>query len=353
MLKRNLKIAGIFLISLFCSTSCKKSLPPQVVFCMDTVCTINCYDEGTEKLYKEITNNLLNLESQFSITKEDSFVSQVNNNAGIQPCRVSEDVISVLELSEIVSQISKGAFDVSANPIISLWGITSDNPRVPSGDEILDACKNVGYDRIKYAHDGISWILLENGMSINFGAVAKGYAADSVVQILEEKKVHSAIIDLGGNIYCYGTKNDNSLWTVGIKNPQNPTAMPLLKVRINQGSVVTSGDYERFFEEDGKRYHHIMDPHTGAPVENELSSVTVICESSTIADALSTTFFVAGQEKAFSLLEEYKKVFKTDIGLVLITKNGKIEASENLKGRLDFYSGDLGYELVFHGSSEK
>ncbi|MCQ2597833.1 MAG: FAD:protein FMN transferase [Treponema sp.] len=349
-MKKLLKAVLIFLSAVLSvlSVSCKeKVLPPQVHMCMDTVCSVNLYDDGTEKLYKEIFLRFDDLEKQFSVTIPESNVSQLNSGAGTGPVQVSEDVYDMLEISSVVSKISGGAFDITTDPVIQLWGINTERARVPEQNEIDEALEKVGYERMFFADDGVRWAILENGMSINFGAVAKGYAADAVVEILKAHEVKKAILDLGGNIFCYGKKEDGKLWTVGIKNPENPTGAPLLKITSDEVSVVTSGIYERFLEKDGKKYHHIFDPKTGYPVENDLASVTVVCSVSTAADALSTACFVLGKQAALNCLSEFEKIFRTEIGLVFITKNGIVSATENLKGKISFVGENAGKEIDF------
>ena len=339
---------GVFVAAIFSSSfiSCaKKVIPPQSKICMDTVCSVNLYNDGTKKLYEEIFSRLDEIEKQFSVTIPDSCVSLINSNAGIQPVMITDDVFVVLNISAKVSEISQGAFDVTADPVIRLWGINTDKARVPLQSEIDSALQKVGNDRMIFANDGTSWCILENGMSLNFGAVAKGYAADAIVQVLDAHEVKKAIIDLGGNIFCYGEKDDGSLWTVGIKNPENPSGAPLLKLRSEETSVVTSGIYERYLEEGGKRYHHIFDPKTGYPVENELASVTVICKNSTAADALSTACFVLGQNESFAHLADFENFFHEKIGLVFIHKNGDVFVTENLQGKISFYGDDNGKKI--------
>ena len=177
-------------------------------------------------------------------------------------------------------------------------------------------------------------------MKVNLGGIVKGFAADEVCKILKKHNVKKAVVDLGGNIYVYGKKSDGSKWTVGIKNPDSPSSAPLLRLCINENSVVTSGSYERFFEADGKKYHHIFNPATGFPADYGIVSATVISPSSIAADALSTATFVLGVEKSFKLLDKFKKEFGTDISFVFICKYGSVFASENLKGSLEFVQDD-------------
>ena len=157
---------------------------------------------------------------------------------------------------------------------------------------------------------------------------------------MKSARFKKAVVDLGGNIYVYGKKSDGSKWTVGIKNPESPSSVPLLRLCINENSVVTSGSYERYFESNGKRYHHIFDPATGFPADSGIVSATVISPSSIAADALSTATFVLGVEKSFKLLDKFKKEFGTDISFVFVCKYGSVFASADLKGSLEFVQDD-------------
>lgn len=329
-------IISIFILSVLLIGCSKKTvLPPQSKTSMDTVCSINAFDDGTEELYAELFSRLDEIESTFSTTIPNSEISRVNEMAGKNPVEVSEDFMVVLTTSLKFSKITDGALDVSSGPLINLWGINTDHARIPSAVEIQEAKKLLGHEKIQI--NGNKVFLPQAGMSLNFGAVVKGFAADEIATILKKHDVRRAIVDLGGNIYAYGRKADNIPWTIGIKNPQIPEGDPLLKIYIHNKSVVTSGNYERYFEENGKKYHHILDTKTGFPSESGCASVTILCKKSIVADCLSTAAFIMGEEKTVELIPEMEKEFGTLIACIFIdeknnfSKFGKIKVEKYRK----------------------
>lgn len=323
-----------FLSAVFFFSGCtnKKVLPPQSKICMDTVCSINAFEDGTEELYNSIFEKLDSTEKKFSLTIPDSEICRVNKNAGISSVEVSKEFLYVVNTAQKISELTDGVLDISANPLIELWGINTDHAKVPDEDEIKAAMEKVDWKKIKT--DGNSVFLEEKGMSINLGAIVKGYAADEIIKILKSNKVKKAVVDLGGNIYMFGKKNDGSLWNVGVKNPKEPNASPMLKISTAENSIVTSGNYERYFERDGKRYHHIFDTKTGRPSDNGTASATIACKRSILADCLSTAFFVMGEDKAAEAIPSIEKEFKTEIGVVFIDEKnnystlGKIQVQK-------------------------
>lgn len=309
-------ILSVIALVLLAGCSKKTALPPQSKICMDTVCSVNAFEYGTEELYKEVFQRLDEIEKTFSPTLETSELRKVNSMAGISPIEVSNDFMEVLFTAQKISVITNGALDVSAGPLIDLWGINTDHQKIPDEKEVQDTKKLVGFEKVQV--EGNKVFLPETGMSLNFGAVVKGFAADEIVSIIKKHRTKRAIIDLGGNIYAFGRKADNIPWTIGIKNPQKPEDNPLLKLYVRNSSVVTSGNYERFFEANGKRYHHILNTLTGAPAESGISSVTIICKNSIIADCLSTAAFVLGNEKTCNLIPSIENEFNVAIGCVFI-----------------------------------
>jgi thiamine biosynthesis lipoprotein len=201
------------------------------------------------------------------------------------------------------AKISGGAFDPSIGPIVKLWNIGMEGERVPENWEITAALPLVDWTAVRTDEKASTVYLERPGMRLDLGAIAKGYAADEISRILVERNVRAAIVDLGGNILAYGKKKDGSPWRIGVQNPFSERGEYLGIVTIPGGTVVTSGIYERFFIQDGKRYHHILDTTTGRPVESDLVSVSVLAPSSIDADGLSTTLFALGREKGFALLK--------------------------------------------------
>ncbi len=331
-------IFHICLAFVFLFFSCSGKIEPRTQTAMDTLCTVNAFEDGTKKLYDEIFERLAQIEKEFSATLPDSEISQINSMAGISAVQTNEEVLNVMDFALKTAWISDGAFTPAAGPLVDLWGINTDHQRIPSQAEINKALELVDFGCVGLSRDSV--FLRKAGMKVNLGGIVKGFAADEVCKILKKHNVKKAVVDLGGNIYVYGKKSDGSKWTVGIKNPDSPSSAPLLRLCINENSVVTSGSYERFFEADGKKYHHIFNPATGFPADSGIVSATVISPSSIAADALSTATFVLGVEKSFKLLDKFKKEFKTNISFVFICKYGSVFASENLKGSLEFVQDD-------------
>lgn len=331
----------IFFAVLF---SCSTKEPSRSAILMNTVCSVNAFDEGTKELHDEIFGRLFQIEKTFSATLPESELSRINACAGIAPVKASSDFLTVLKTALAAESISEGAFTPSAGALISLWGINTGHEKIPSEEEIKSALELMNADDIEIS--GSSVFLKKSGMKLHLGGIAKGFAADEACKILKKHDVQRAVVNLGGNIYVWGKKKDGSKWNVGIKNPQDPSGGPLLKLSTAQASVVTSGAYERHFESGGKKYHHIFDTKTGLPSESGIASVTVISSSSMAADALSTSFFVLGIEKSFSLIEKCKAEFSTDISVIFIDSCGAVFASCDLKDSL-FFVCENGQSIFF------
>jgi len=192
------------------------------------------------------------------------------------PVSVSKDTIDMIEKSIYFSEISNGLFDISIGALVDLWNINSDNPRIPQQHEINAAIQDIDYKEIILDKENITVTLSKSGILIDTGAIAKGYITDRLVMYLKEKKVDSAILNLGGNLYLFGSKKDGSAWNIGIRNPFGYQGDYIGTISIKNLSVVTSGIYERYFESDGLRFHHILNPMTGYPENNNLASVSII-----------------------------------------------------------------------------
>ena len=278
-------------------------MPPQSQLHLGTVCTINLFDQGSTELYGQMFQKLKGIEQAFSVNLSDSAVSQINQSAGIAPVVVPQEVIYVLQEALRIAERTGGAFDPTIGPLVDLWDIGGDNSQVPSQQAIDHARSLVDWRLVEIDSQRGTVYLPKQGMALDLGGIAKGYAADELVAIAQEAGIQQALFDLGGNIYAFGTKADGTPWRVGVKDPAQPGGSPALALAVQDRSVVTSGMYERFFEQDGIRYHHILNPATGYPVWNDIQSVTIVSKSSLLADALSTSVFVLGREKGLALLE--------------------------------------------------
>ena len=279
-------------------TSAEEQKQTAVGFYLDTVIMLTAYVENVDVL-NDALEECGRYERLLSRTVEGSDVWRVNH-AGGQPVEVSDDMITLLDTARQVSELSKGAFDVSIAPVSTLWDFTSGAAVVPDADAIAEAAGRVDYSRIEVEGNRVT---LPEGMMIDLGGIAKGYIADEVKQYLIDRGVESAVLSFGGNIVAIGVKPDGSPWKVGIQDIDKPTGEYMLVARNYGGSTVTSGIYERGFEAGGVYYHHILDPNTGWPVQNELASVTIFSESSMWGDALATAAFALGTEGGTALIE--------------------------------------------------
>lgn len=291
------------ILSLLLWSCQKEALPPQTQLHLGTVCTINLFDDGTIDLYTALFKRLKEIEQVFSVRIAASTISQVNQAAGIAAVAVPEEVLLVLQQALDIAKKTGGAFDPTIGPLVNLWDIGGDNSQVPSQQAIDHARSLVDWRLVEIDSQRGTVYLPKQGMALDLGGIAKGYAADELVAIAQEAGIQQALFDLGGNIYAFGTKADGTPWRVGVKDPAQPGGSPALALAVQDRSVVTSGMYERFFEQEGIRYHHILNPATGYPVWNDIQSVTIVSKSSLLADALSTSVFLLGREKGLALLE--------------------------------------------------
>ena len=329
-MKSKLKALYIFVFfsSFFIFFSCSTEAP-RYEYVLGTICFVNLYEKGNDNLYDKIFDRLNQIDDEFNLNKLDSDISKINASAYEKPVKVADEVFYVLETAQKISSLSNGSFDFSIQPLVDLWGINTEEPRVPSKEEINRLLPLVDYKNIILDEGNKTVALKKQGMCIDLGAVVKGFAANEIVKICKSHSVRQAVIDLGGNVYVLGSKKDGTPWRVGIKNPLDSEGSPLISIYTSQTSVVTSGAYERYFDFEGKRYHHILSTENGYPVENDLLSTTVICEDSMLADCLSTAFFTLGSQKSKELLPLLEKEFKIDLGLVLVLKDYTVWASEN------------------------
>ncbi len=267
-------------------------------FYMDTIITLTAYTDDEEVL-NDALRECGRYDRLLSRTQEDSDVWRINHAEG-KPVTVSDDTITILETARKISELSNGAFDVTIAPASTLWDFTSGESVLPDAAALEAAAEKVDYSKIEI--DG-STVTLPKGMMIDLGGIAKGYAADKVKEYLEGRGIESAILSFGGNIVAIGLKPGGKPWKVGIQDIDKPTGAYMLVSKNFGGSTVTSGIYERGFDLDGVRYHHLLDPGTGWPVQNELAAVTIFSDSSLMGDALSTAAFVLGTEKGGELIE--------------------------------------------------
>jgi thiamine biosynthesis lipoprotein len=309
-MKRIMKrMSGIFLLGLsIVLASCAKPMPAQTEYVLGTLCTINLFEKGSPGLYRTLFARLREIEDRMSVNKEGTELDRVNDAAGKEPVAVDPDVIEVLTAALRYAQLSHGAFDPTVGPLVKLWGIGTDNARIPAPEEIRKVLPLINYKDVVVDTQARTIFLKRPGMALDLGAIAKGYAADEMARILKSKKVERAIIDLGGNVLAYGEKQGGKNWRIGVQDPGGERGAYVGILEIKNKTMVTSGVYERFLIQDGVRYHHILSTSSGYPVQNGLLSVTIIGDRSIDADGLSTTVFALGYEQGRALLESLGNV---------------------------------------------
>ena len=238
-------------------------------------------------------------DQSLSLYKPDSDIIALNARAGTGPVRVSDSFYDVLAASNYYANLSDGAFDITVQSLVELWGFYGNTLQTPPPQDDVDAVlKHVSYKNV-VLNEEKKTVALKEGVALDFGGIAKGFAIDQTIDLLKSRGVSAALINLGGNVAVFGPPPNGEVWTVGIKHPREGRLIG--RIRISEGAVSTSGDYDRFFEVDGVRYNHLIDPRTGWPVPG-LNAVTVVAPTATAADALSTAVFVLGAEAGLKLL---------------------------------------------------
>ncbi|MBQ7896360.1 MAG: FAD:protein FMN transferase [Oscillospiraceae bacterium] len=296
----------------------------RVVFYFDTVITVTAYTKD-KNLLDDLDKECQRFEKLLSKTVEGSDVWRINHAQG-KRVPIHQETRDLLEKALEYSRISDGRFDVTVEPCVALWDFTGEGiGTLPDADELAAAAEKVDWTKIDINEDGV---LLPDGMSIDLGAIAKGYISDRMAAFISERGVESAIINLGGNVRTVGLKPDGSKWRIGIQDPEGVRDQTIVGVvSLENSSVVTSGIYERGFTLDGVVYHHILDPDTGWSVQNELSGISIVTEEACTADALSTTVFTMGLEEGSKFIESLEGV-----DAIFITRDGKVSWTSGLDG---------------------
>jgi FAD:protein FMN transferase len=314
------------------SCACAWGAPPleQTQYdLLGTACTVRIYTGGSPEILHAAFGRIAEIEREMTLNRADSEVIRINAAAGIRPVTVTSDVLQVVRQGIRFSSDGDGAYDITVGPLVKLWGIGSSSARVPSQAEIRRALGFVGY-RDVVVDPGASTVFLKRaGMGLDLGSIAKGYAADEVSRILRQRGVSSALIDLGGNILTLGKKPDGSRWRIGIQNPQEARGTKIGFVEIEAGSVTTAGTYERFFEQDGKRYFHILDARTGSPAWNGLAAVAIVAPDSISADGYDTLVFTLGLERGRAFVESSRD----GIEAIFITERREVYVTPGLRQR--------------------
>ncbi len=310
------------LICLCCLSGCSSSPVSHEFFAMDTVMKITVYSEKDQDLLSQAEEQIRFLESLLSVTNPQSEIYRVNGAKGV-PTSLSDQTVSLLQTAQGLWKETDGLFDITVYPAVKAWGFTQSENRVPTDKEQKALLPLIDCGNLQLQENTLT---LPKGVLIDLGGIAKGYAADVVAESLTQKGCQGGVLSLGGNVKTLGNKSDGSLFQIAVQDPNNTTAtLGTLSVSGNT-AVVTSGDSQRYFEQDGVKYHHIIDPRTAAPAVSDLTAVTVVCKSATKADAYATALYIMGLEKGM------KKVQQTQgMEALFITIDGQIHLSEGLK----------------------
>lgn len=306
---------------------------------MGTLCSSVIYTTG-EDLGEDVIALLKEIEEDYiSWRVEGSEINQVNENAGRGQMKISSKLAQMLQDTLDISEKSHGALDPTIGKIARLWDIDGENPRVPEKGEIATLLRENAYENMGCEDGTIS--LKDGAVSIDLGAVGKGIGCDQAKDfLLRHSQVSGGVISVGGSIVTYGEKPDGSFWNVAITNPSDPSGEYLGVLTLKgEHFVSTSGDYEKYFWQDGVRYHHILDPKTGYPADSGLCSVTVMTENGLLSDGLSTACFVLGLEEGMKLVDTYQAE------AIFVDKDNQVYCTNGIKKLFTLMEGN-GYELM-------
>lgn len=331
--------ALIFVFLIIFISGCGKKEYSKVEFLMDTVVEIKIYHKRKAEAEKAIDSSMKEMrrvEQKMSRFLPGSEVSRINKEALLEKRKgsllaegwisVSDELFSLLEESVRLSDLTKGCFDVTIHPLWKIWKFEGENLEVPGKGEIEKVLKLVNYNNMILKNGKISFA--KNGMGIDLGGIAKGYAVDAAIKALKERNVESAMVNAGGDIYVLGRKQGKP-WRIGIRHPRREGEI-LGTIEVEDRAIVTSGDYERFFFSGGKKYHHIINPKTGYPAD-ECQSVTIVAKEATFADGLATGIFVLGPKEGMALIESLEEVEG-----VIVNKEGDVSVSSGLVSKIEY-----------------
>lgn len=305
------------------------------IFAMDTYMTVKAYGENGEKAVEAAVSEIKRLDALLSTGNKSSEVAGLNTNGGGS---LSEETEMLLERSLDLYRSTDGAFDIAIYPVMKAWGFTDSKYRVPPEAELGALLELADPSLIEYDRENHTVFFEKEGMQIDFGGIAKGYTSARIMDIYREYGISSGLVNLGGNVQAFGTKPDGSDWRVAIQSPDDSGAY-MGVLAVSDRAVITSGGYERYFEQDGELYHHIIDPATGYPAYNGLISVTIVSTDGTLADGLSTSLFIMGRDKA----EAYWRAHSDEFDMILLSDDNELYITE---GIVQAFSSDLEVQII-------
>ena len=309
---------------------CQKQL-----FAMDTYMEFTAYGKNSEKAVDAAIEEVQKLDAMLSAENSKSEVYALNEQGNLQ---ATDDLAELILRGKEIYQETDGLFDDTIYPVMKLWGFPTGNYHVPTAAEVQKKLALVDENKVEIqtrdsdekgrdSKEKAKFVTLGADQQIDFGGIAKGYTGQKLAELFQEYGVSSALVSLGGNIQAIGTKPDGSSWKVGIRDPKGGQQDYIGVLSVENQAVITSGGYERYFEEDGKTYIHIINPRTGYPADGDLLSVTIVSKDGTLADGMSTALYIMGYEKACQFWRQHREEFN----VILVTDDGKIHISENLK----------------------
>ena len=332
---RNRILPVLLALLLLLPSGCQKAPEPAelTTFAMDTMMRFTLYGEEaqTGAVLAQIPTQLGALEAELSATREDSDIFRIDRAEG-QPVEVRASVSELLSDALELCRITGGALDITAYPAVKAWGFTTGEHRVPDEEELAALAAKIDYAAV--GSDGPT-VTLPAGMELDVGAVTKGYAGDLLAEAVRTNDISSALLDLGqSTIVAIGTKPGGKPWRIGIRDPAGESYLAV--VELTDMSLGTSGGYQRYFEEDGVVYWHILDPDTAAPARSGLASVTVVAPSALRCDGLSTALFVMGLEEGAQFWRDHPEL---EFDALFITEEGQILCTAGLEGRASLAEG--------------
>lgn len=304
----------------------KETEASKDLFAMDTYMTLTAYGEHAQEAVDKAAERVEALDALLSTGNENSEIYQLNQNG---EATLSEEGGYLVERALELYKKTEGAFDIAIYPVMQAWGFPTQDYHVPDDDTLKEKLALADASKVNYDKDTRKIFFDQDGMEIDLGGIAKGYTSSQIMQIYQDCGVTSGLVNLGGNVQALGCKTDGSKWRVAIQSPDD-TEECLGILEIEDQAVITSGGYERYFEEDGVTYHHIIDPATGYPADSGLISVTIVSDDGTLADGLSTSLFIMGEEKAAQFWRENSDEFEA----IMETSDGELYVTEGIADSL-------------------
>ena len=324
---KGLRLAALALGGAVLLSGCVPRTEPSVstqIFVMDTIMSLELWEGGSQEQLNQAVEQLYQWEDLWSATDEDSEIWAADHSGG-EWVTLSGDTVDLLSQALDLCRLTGGALDLTAYSAVKAWGFTTGEYRVPGEEELAALADGIDHTQVELDRDACR-VRLPAGLDL--GAVAKGYAGARLAEQLREQGVTSALLNLGGNVQTVGGKPDGSPWSVGVQDPASEQVDNLLAIQVVDQAVVTSGSYQRYFQQDGQTYWHILDPETAAPARTGLASVTVVGPDGTVCDGLATALFVLGEEAGIELWRAHPEL---GVQVIWVREDGSVALTEGLE----------------------